>query len=57
MEKPEVVRVLVVDGSHAVRTGIRQWLANESDLVVVGMPCSAVEAIRQVSDLRVCRRP
>ena len=49
---PRRIRVLIVDDSELVRTGLRTLLAAYSDIEVVGEVGSAAAAVREIANLR-----
>jgi DNA-binding NarL/FixJ family response regulator len=49
-----MIRVLLVDDHRIVRQGLRQVLADTTDIVVAGEAADGLEALRQV---RECRHP
>ena len=46
------IRILLADGQHLVRQGIRQLLERESDLEVIGETDDGLEAVRLAQELK-----
>ncbi len=51
-EQRQKIRILLADGQHVVRQGIRQLLEREADFEVVGEVDNGQEAVRLVRELR-----